>query len=234
MNRTVKLSKRLQAAADYVKTGASVVDVGTDHGYIPVYLVQNEIAARVVASDIRKGPLDSAVESAKNGGVSDRIEFQLADGLPDRNVGIDTVVIAGMGGETIIHILSMAPWTKNGVDLILQPQSKIDELSNWLDNSGYAICDEKLVHEDGKFYVVMLVRGGKSRAPFTCAEMFVDRILMEKRDRLLPEYLDFLTKKLTKAYEGLIKSRDPDIVEKTRLEITIRQLNDMMEETKQW
>ena len=57
---------------------------------------------------------------------------------------------------------------------------------------------------------------------------------MEKRDRLLPEYLDFLTKKLTKAYEGLIKSRDPDIVEKTRLEITIRQLNDMMEETKQW
>lgn len=234
MERTVKLSKRLQAAADYVKVGSAVIDVGTDHGYIPVYLVQNNIAMTVIASDIKRGPLESAVESARSCGVEEKIRFCLADGLPGQSGGADTVIIAGMGAETIIHILAAAPWTKEGVDLILQPQSKIDELSSWLDSNGYAICDEKLVRDEGKYYIVMLVRGGKSRGPFTNAQLLVDSILMKKREELLPEYLDFLIKKLTKAYQGLLKSRQPDILEKIRLEMTLGQLREMMEETKQW
>ncbi|NLT13462.1 MAG: SAM-dependent methyltransferase, partial [Clostridiales bacterium] len=120
----LELSKRLQAIAAYVKQGSAVADIGTDHGYIPVYLAQHNIARRIIAADIRKRPLARAQLSSVEYGVDDRIEFRLTDGLDGlQEAGLDTIIIAGMGGETIAGILERAPWvlTEN-VRIILQPQ----------------------------------------------------------------------------------------------------------------
>ena len=231
------LSKRLETIAKFIQQGAAVADVGTDHGYIPVYLVQNNIAGRVIAADIENGPLLRARASAEEYGVSDRIEFILTDGLDGlRDQGIDTVVIAGMGGETIAGILEKAEWIRTeSIRLILQPQTKLAELSNWLNNNRYTILDETLVEDDGRIYTVLLVTAGNSRAPLSCAELYADRLLMEKRDPLLPRYLDRLIEKTKRTVDGMEQARsqvrsDLLIHHKRALEGFIR----MKEETDKW
>lgn len=233
----LELSNRLRTIAQYVEKGSAVADIGTDHGYIPVYLAQNNIAIRIIAADVRGGPLARARLSAEEYSVSDRIEFLLADGLEGlQNRKLDTVILAGMGGETIADILDRAPWTRTDkVRLVLQPQSKLGALSNWLDNNGYAIFDETLVEDDGRIYAVLLAGAGESRAPLSCAEIYADRLLMEKRDPLLPRYLDMLIEKTGKTIEGMEQAHrgvriDELIHHKRALEGFIR----MKEETDTW
>jgi tRNA (adenine22-N1)-methyltransferase len=232
-----QLSKRLQIIAAYIEQGSAVADIGTDHGYIPVYLARNNIARRIIAADIRRDPLARARLSAEEYGVGSRIEFLQTDGLDGlQDQGLDTIIIAGMGGETIAGILERAPWTHTDkVRLILQPQSKLGELSNWLDNNRYAIFDETLAEDDKRIYAVLLVGAGKSRAPLSCAEIYADRILMEKRDPLLPRYLRMLIEKTRKAVDGMEQARgevrtDELIHHKRALEGFIR----MKEETDRW
>ena len=174
MERSIRLSEKLKAIAGFIEMGASVADIGTDHGYLPVYLAQNELASRIIASDISSGSLDSAVRSASKYGVSDKIAFTVAPGLSGVKASdVDTVVIAGVGGETIVSILRDAPWTKRqGFRLVLQPQSKLDILCTFLRNDGYAISDATLVLDDGRYYIVILVEGtvqeGASSAVCDC------------------------------------------------------------------
>lgn len=232
----IKLSKRLAAIANFVPSGASVVDVGTDHGYIPVFLAQRGDVKHIIASDINREPLASAQNSAEHFGVTECIDFRLCNGLyavkPEE---ADTVVIAGMGGEMISSILDDAPWTKYGVRLILQPQSKIGELSNWLDNFGYAIEDAQLVKEDGRIYMILVVRGGKNRVPLSCAEIYVDRVLLKKRDPLLPEYLDMLIAKFSRSLEGMKKAKDEVGVDTLfHTQLALEGFKKMKKETEQW
>lgn len=203
--KQIKLSKRLETIAQYVKQDTDVIDVGTDHGYIPAYLAQNKIAKRIIATDLRTAPLKRAQLSAEEYAVQDQIEFILTDGLCGIDIkGIDTVIIAGMGGETIIKILENAPCVrKENIRFILQPQSKISELSFWLSQFNFEIIDETLVSEDGKIYLVMLVGTGRSKEVLTLAESNADRLLMEKRDPLLPAYLDSLIRKTERAIFGM-------------------------------
>ena len=156
----MKLSKRLAAIAGHIDKGACVADIGTDHGYLPVYLARSGLAGRVIASDISEASLSSARRSAVRYGVEGSITFITAPGLSGIcEMEIDTVVIAGMGGETIIGILAGAPWLKNReVKLVLQPQTKIYELSRWLIQNGYAIQDAQLVQEKGKNYTIIIGR----------------------------------------------------------------------------
>ena len=145
--------------AGFIKEGALVADIGTDHGHIPVYLAQNGIAHRIIASDMSAGSLSAARRSALKYGVEDKISFVVAPGL--EGIGeteVDTIVIAGVGGETIIGILADAPWTKRfGISLILQPQTKIAELCAWLRDNGYIIRDEETMRDRGRSYTVFLV-----------------------------------------------------------------------------
>lgn len=233
----LKLSKRLETIAGYLEQDSAVADIGTDHGYIPVYLAQNNIARRIIATDFRKGPLARAKLSSVEYGVGDRIEFRLTDGLDGlQDQGLDTIIIAGMGGETITGILERAPWVRtDNVRIVLQPQSKLGMLSNWLDNNRYAIFDETLVKEEGRFYAVLLAGAGSSRTRLSCAEIYADRILMEKRDPLLPGYLDMLIAKTKKVIDGMEQARsgacmDGLIHHKRALEGFIR----MKEETDTW
>lgn len=233
----MKLTPRLKAAADMVGTTPCVADIGTDHGYIPVYLALSGKAGRIIASDINSGPLGTARRNAARSGVSDKIEFMLTDGMKGMDgLGIETAVIAGMGGENIAAILDAAPWVKEqGIRLVLQPMTKTGFLSNRLDDSGYAITDEVLVKDGGRIYPVLQVSAGKSRAPLSCAQIYADRILLEKRDPLLPEYLDRLIGSFTKRLEGMDRASEEvrvDLYDHTRLALDgfIR----MKKETEKW
>lgn len=156
----LQLAPRLQLLADLVPQGARLADIGTDHGYLPVWLLQQGRISSAIAADIGAGPLEHARRTAREYDVYG-LAFRLCDGLsaiaPDE---ADTLVIAGMGGETIIHILESAPWTR-GCTLLLQPQTKIELLRAWLREHGYAADAERLVEDKGKLYLVLSVRGAE-------------------------------------------------------------------------
>ncbi len=153
---TVTLPQRLQVCADFVPTGARVADVGCDHGYLSIYLIQSGKAPMVYASDIREQPLRSAVNNAKKYGVEEKVRFFLSDGVDVIPRDFDCVVCAGMGGDTMISILKSAPWLRSDqYRLVLQCQSKRAELRRYLSNNGWYIRREHVVR-DGKFlYSVM-------------------------------------------------------------------------------
>lgn len=227
---SLTLSKRLRRIAGLVVRGSRVADVGTDHGYIPVWLVQNGVCERVIASDVREEPLKNAMSSARREGVFDRIDFVLAPGLekcsPD---DADTVILAGMGGETIMDILTASPWAL-GKTLILQPQTKICELRAWLNEHGCDVADACLVDDTGRIYVVWKTAPGGGRA-LPPEELYIDRRLVEKRDPLLPVLLESLIKKTTEKIHGLERSSRPQDGELARSREILAGFNRMKEES---
>ena len=137
-----------------------MADIGTDHGYLPVYLAQKGLAQRIIASDKSGNSLKAALRSAEKFGVTDKISFVVAPGLEGIDeAGVDTIVIAGMGGETILGILADAQWTRSlGISLILQPQTKIEKLCEWLHENGFIIHETKHVRDKGRLYTVILAK----------------------------------------------------------------------------
>lgn len=200
----LKLSDRLFRIASYAEQGAVPVDVGTDHAYVPIYLLQNGISPRAYATDNRPGPLKNAGSDAKKYGVEDRLVLYFCDGLAlcDPEC-LDTVIIAGMGGETMIHILMQTPWALEK-RLILQPQSKLCELRRYLASEGLSIRDAALVEDAGKLYEVWLAGEGAMDA-----DALIEPRLIEKRDPLLKPYLEKLIRRKKKQIHGLEASRRP-------------------------
>ena len=154
----IPISDRLLACCRFVKPGDRVADIGCDHGYLGIYLLKNEIASHVIAADINEGPLNAAVFNSEKYGVRDRVQFFLSDGVRNIPRDFDTLVCAGMGGDTMISILEAAPWLKcDQYRLILQCQSKRPELRRYLSENGWFIREESVL-KDGKFlYTVMEV-----------------------------------------------------------------------------
>lgn len=195
----IRLSKRLSAVAEYIPFGAAVIDVGTDHGLLPVYLAQSARARSVIASDINEGPLQSARALVRETETEDRIRLFVRDGLDgfSRADG-DCVVIAGMGGENMAAILAAASWTREDVLLVLQPQSKADVLRAFLMENGYGITSERLVADGGRIYPILTARGGIT-PPYTAAELLLGRRAQIEADPLLPSYIHMLLHRLEKA-----------------------------------
>ena len=169
---TARMSARLLAVADMmgnVYNGAScalarrfecVADVGCDHGYVSIYLVQKGIAKRAIAMDVRQGPLSMAKENISQMGLSDRIDTRLSDGLTCLKDGeADGLVIAGMGGRLIMSILEHLDISSLRIKMaLLQPQSELELFREYLGSKGYGIIDERIVLDDGKYYFPMLVQ----------------------------------------------------------------------------
>jgi len=226
--KRLHLSKRLMAVAEYIEHGSRVADIGTDHGYLPVWLIQNNVCDYVIAADIGEGPLNQAKRFAAEYLAEERITFVLTDGLSGIQAElIDTIVLAGMGGETIINILNAFVPHAGEHKLIVQPQSKIGELTIWLYNAGYKIAKQRLVRERGNIYTVMKVSAGASEKPDD-AEMYISRTLYESGDPLLAGYIDLNISKLTRALAGVSKAgRDKE--KKAHLNAAVRGLNKMKE-----
>ena len=156
------LGPRLAALAGLVTSGARLVDVGTDHALLPVSLLLQKTVESAIATDIRSGPLKNARRTALRYSVP--LDLRLCDGLSGVFAGeCDTVVIAGMGGETIARILEAAPWTKTGPALILQPMTRSEMLRLFLAHNGYTIHSEHLACENRRVFVVLYAMGGDMR-----------------------------------------------------------------------
>lgn len=227
----IKLTQRLEAIKNRIKPDGRVIDVGTDHGMLPVYLIESGIARHVTATDINPDPLDKARRLAADYGVTDSIDFILTDGLVGVSPDADTVVIAGMGGETMIGILDAAPWIRGrGVQLILQPQSKQRELTVWLGENGYDIIGGSLVRERDKYYVIIEV--SPAEPPRRPDEYYILRLLCDGHDPILPDYLDTLIKRQRYIIGGLEKSTAEAQLEIERNRLAI--LENIKGETEKW
>lgn len=223
----MELTPRLQAIANQIHAGARVADVGTDHGYLPVWLLLNGRIDWAVAADLREGPLNHAKETARHYGTMERMSFRLCDGLtgidPEE---VDTVVIAGMGGETISSILGAAPWTKGGVALLLQPMTHLAELRLWLQENGYAILNEQIIREGKRLYSIWNVKGGEM-PPMSPAELWAGQ---QSREPLRREYLAYIRGKAEKAMRGQQAASAPDQEAIAELEAVLSGLNQMEKE----
>jgi len=230
--RTVILSPRLSAVAERVPEGARLADIGTDHAYLPAYLLQNHKISRAIVSDLRSGPLKRARATAARYGLTERMEFRLCDGLSGLRPGeADTIVIAGMGGETIAAILAAAPWTARGdYRLLLQPMSAQNYLRPWLQTCGYTIVRECLACEGNSLYTILEVRPG-GMEPLTPAECWAGRQRKGEDAPLRGAYLNRLIVRTARALEGLRASTRPaDLPRRREMEEAHRGLLKMWEE----
>ncbi|MCD8376199.1 MAG: class I SAM-dependent methyltransferase [Oscillospiraceae bacterium] len=228
----MELSPRLAALAQWVEPGRRFADVGTDHGYLPVWLLVNGVLGRAVAADLRPGPLARAAQTARRYGVEGRLELRLCDGLEGLEPGeADTVAIAGMGGETIAGILERAPWTlRPDVTLLLQPMSAQPQLRQRLLEGGYTIAEERLACQGGTLYVAMRVRPGRD-GPMTAAELWAGR---QSRDPLRGRWLEQRLAKAEKALTGQRWAASPNGEEIARLEELAGALREMKREWDTW
>lgn len=191
MKKQVILSARLQAVADMVTVGNRVCDVGCDHGYVPVYLIQNKISPAVLAMDVREGPLLRAKEHTEEYGLKDRICLRLSDGLTAYRQGeADTLICAGMGGKLMQKILLREPDKSCSFkELILQPQSELADFRRFLEEQGYFIIGEDMILEEDKFYPIMKVIRDGRRMQLSETEARFGPLLLEKKHPVLCEYI---------------------------------------------
>ena len=161
----MKLGQRLQAIADMVPAGSVIADIGTDHAYLPIYLIKQKIAARAIAGDVHHGPYLSAQGAVAAHNLEQAISVRQGNGLAVIQPGeADVVVIAGMGGANIIDILSAYPEvTADFKRLILQPMIAASLVRSWLFTHGWQIVNEQLVQEDGKLYQIIAAEPGISQ-----------------------------------------------------------------------
>lgn len=200
------LSDRLLTCAGFVNKGDRIADIGCDHGYLSIHLLTQGIASSAIASDVAEGPLQSAMRNARKFGVQENISFYLSDGVRDIPRGFDTLICAGMGGDTMIHILEDAPWLRDSkYRLILQCQSKRPELRKYLYDQGYAIRRETLA-KDGKFcYPVMEVVYAPGET-LRGAEFYITPALLSCGSPLLPEFYDRVVGGIRTSVEGLSRT----------------------------
>ena len=153
----ITLDKRLSAVAALVRPGSRLADIGTDHAYLPVHLVQAGVCPAAIASDIGAGPLEAARRTVTENGLSSEIALRLGDGLATVQAGeIEDIAIAGMGGETIAAILEAAPWVKKeGIRLVLQPMTRAEDLRRWLLQNGFSVLEEHLITDGRHLYPVL-------------------------------------------------------------------------------
>ena len=207
----IPLSARLLACAQFVKKGDRVADIGCDHGYLSIHLLTGGIARSCIASDVNEAPLQSAMRNARKYGVANKMEFCLSDGVRNIPRNFDSMVCAGMGADTMMHILSDAPWLKDPkYRLILQCQSKRPELRQWLYDAGYRINRETLA-KDGKFvYSIMEVVYDPGHG-ITPAETYITQQLLEDNHPLLPEYYERVKHGIEMTIFGLKRANDDQL-----------------------
>lgn len=174
----VNLTPRLSAAASLVRGGGIIADIGTDHGYLPVYLIQSGRVKGAIAADIGKMPLQNAAKTIENYDLDNVISLRLSDGLREFSEGdADEYVFAGMGGTLIAEKLAETPWIKNSnLHFVFQPQSRAEDLRKFLFENGFSINNELAVHEGRRVYITFDATYTGEIKPFTDADCFIGKL----------------------------------------------------------
>lgn len=195
----MNLSKRLNVIASFVTPGSVLADIGTDHAYIPVYLIDNGIIQTALALDINEGPLLKATENIKKYGFEDKITVRLSDGLENLRPGeADSIIIAGMGGLLIKRILNDGrEFIQTVREIILSPHREMEEVRRFLHQEGFRIDTEKMLVEDKKFYVIIKAVKGNEKYSNTVHYKYGFSLLVEK-DPVLLNYLKSQKEKISK------------------------------------
>lgn len=217
----MKLSMRLQKIADFIPHNSITADIGTDHGYIPRYLVEENISKLVIASDVSQGSLDKTISYIDELKLNHKIIPRLGDGLEViKPFEVDTLVIAGMGGLLIRDILEKDKNIKNSIThFILQPMVATKELREYLLNNGFIIIDEEIVFEDDKFYEIIFAKKGKDLVEKEI-HYEISPILIKKNHSIL---VDFLKAKIQSAENIIIelKGKNTDKTKEKSDELTV-------------
>lgn len=225
--RSMILSQRLSAAASLVSKGNRLADIGTDHGFVPVALVETGWIPSAIAMDVKPGPLARASRHIRQHALEDRIQTRLSDGLEALGMGeADTILIAGMGGALTVRILSQRKDLCYEVkELVLQPQSEISDVRDYLGQNGWSITQEKIVLEDGKYYPMMRCIPGEMALTKTQAQY--GPCLMRDRPQAWVSYLTWRQSILEKNLISLAYAKGER--GRKRREETRRQIEELQE-----
>lgn len=212
----INLRPRLKKIAELVPPCNAVADIGTDHAYIPVQLLLSNRAKHIIASDIKKGPVDRAKKTVEKYGLEGKIDVRLGAGLstvaPNE---AEVIIIAGMGGILISDILKQSQDTVRAAKLlILQPMTAVYELREYLSQNNYSVENEYLVQEEDKIYNIIVVKTSENN-PYTLKELYLGKGLDKTSPMLCDSYQRGVITKLKKRADGLEKSK----LEKNRLEL---------------
>ncbi len=223
--QTPSIGARLCSAVPYITRGGCVADIGTDHAYLPIYLVREGIAACAVACDINEGPIRSARANIDAAGFSGVIDTLLTDGLHGVDAyAPDDVLIFGMGGELIVKILSEAPWVRNAsVGLILQPMSRANILRRFLAENGFCIIGETISFEE-KYYQTIAARYTGERYAYSETECRVGRLNIQTRPVLFEPFVRHEIHVLDNILAGKACSKDADTSAERELKQKLEEL----------
>jgi len=200
------LSQRLEKLASYVEKTDILGDIGTDHGFIPIYLLENNVTNQIIASDLNQGPLDNAKEELSQRGLVQAVDLRLGGGLEPYTLGeINTALIAGMGGTLIRNILEEGrehlPYLKK---LILQPMHGVVDLRRFLLNNGFRIVDEDLIYENNIYYEIIVAKRGKSQV-YDHINLEFGFYMLEKNPELSKAYVGLKLEKLQEIVHNITK-----------------------------
>lgn len=200
----IKLNERLLTAVQFVREGSRLADVGTDHGYLPIFLILEGRIPFAIAADINRGPLDKADENIHKYALDGKIKTVLCDGLKriDKRE-VDDVAIFGMGGELIVKILDESPWLKDASKrLILQPMTHPEKLRKYLADNGYRIIGEALSFDRGKIYQTICAEYDGIIRKFDDITLLYGEYILKNGGELLSEQMEIDSKKLSRKIEG--------------------------------
>lgn len=222
------ISQRLLDVADFIPQGAKLLDVGSDHAYLPIHLLQEGLISQAIASEVVQGPYRSALENVAAAGLNQKIQVRLADGLEalEPNDGVTTIAICGMGGRLIADILTAGQEKLSGLErLVLQPNNREDDVRAWLSDHGFKIIAEKVMSEKGKFYEIIVAQPGQ-------------QVLNDFEKRFGPRHLEeksagFLTKwqrELEKLQVALSKIPEANQADSQALEERIQAIKEAIQD----
>lgn len=219
----MKISNRLKLIASFVDDNSYVIDVGCDHALLDIFLVKNKDNIRVIASDVNEGPLEGARKNIELYNLEDKIEVKLGDGIEEINNDVDTIVISGLGGETIISILKKDVSKLNNIKtMILSPHSDIYEVRKEISKLGFKIDKEEFIYDQKKPYIIIKFIRGKEK--YTEDELFFGPILLKENNDLLYKYYQELNEKNKKIFN---KIPDDNHI-KNKLEKDIKKIEEFL------
>lgn len=216
----MKLTDRLLKIASLVSYGKKIADIGTDHGYIPVYLLKEGRVPFAVLADVNKGPLDNACKEVIQNNLLDKVDLRLGSGIEVLEIGeIEEVIIAGMGGILISELLDAKKQVAHNVEkLILQPMQAQEELRRYLLNNGYEILEEVLVREDFRIYEIIVAKYTGKNTIIEDEIYFETGIkLLENKDSLFNEFIEKKIKTYT-AIVNKLEGKNGEAIDKKREE----------------